>query len=368
MAALFFGPGLKVEGNVLKLFISEYICSGALAGVPLPDSLAREGLGMLRAICEDAVSSEAFEVCTTLDHRLNLNVSGVQCHTVRPEAEEWLLFQELAQSCDLTLVIAPEFNQILLNRVRWLSDNDRRHGLSDIRSIEIASDKLKFANWAEQNQISIPPTYWIDLQEATLQLETSEKFHFPLVIKPQWGAGASSMALLSSEADFFEFRNNYRDDELGPFVIQPYIEGISLSTACLINPIDFSRTWTPLGRQDFSGFEYQGGTIPFQCDAANKALELAEKVLNLMPGLAGWIGFDFLYCPDHDEKLVLLEVNPRLTTSYLGYRQLTQSNLAAIILGVQSGAQIEWSEQPVQFRLEDLSSCQSTNSHIDRIH
>ncbi len=337
---------------MIRLLISEYVCSGAMVGRPLPNSLSREGLGMLRAICEDAVSSKAFEVCTTLDHRLSLNIAGIQCHPVRTETAEWQLFQDLAKSSDLTLVIAPEFNQILLNRVRWLFDNNCPHGLSDVQSIEISSDKLKFGNWAVQNRIATPATQGIDLQQASLELENSETFHFPLIIKPQWGAGTTSTALLTNEADYLQFRNHHRDDELGPFVIQPYHEGLPISIACLINPQDLSRTWTPLGRQNFAGLKYLGGTIPFHCEVANQAFELAERVVNLMPGIAGWIGFDFLYSPNREEQILLLEVNPRLTTSYLGYRQLTKSNLTAIMLGVHGDAQMEWCEQPVQFCLE----------------
>ncbi|TWT60098.1 ATP-grasp domain-containing protein [Rubinisphaera italica] len=335
-----------------SILISEFICSGALTGISLPESLAREGLGMLRAVCADAVNSSKFKVYTTIDHRLKLNISEVHCTEVFSEDDEWLQFQKLAKLCDLTLVIAPEFNKILLDRVQWLVDNNCRHCLSDPHFIERTSNKLEFANWAVPEDIPTPRTLRIDLHEISLKHEHAMGFHYPLIIKPQWGAGAMATALLLSDEDFSQFRNENLQSEYGPFLIQPYYEGIPLSLSCIRNPANQSITWTPLGRQEFNGLRYLGGTISFACEVEKSAFDISEKVVRQHPGLNGWIGFDFLFCHDRDEPMVLLEVNPRLTTSYLGYRQLTQSNLAAIMLGCESDSPIEWSNQPIQFRLE----------------
>ena len=50
-----------------------------------------------------------------------------------------------------------------------------------------------------------------------------------------------------------------------------------------------------------------------------------------IPGLAGYIGFDLILTPD-SRRLVVVEANPRLTTAYLGYRELAKENLAIRML------------------------------------
>jgi hypothetical protein len=50
------------------------------------------------------------------------------------------------------------------------------------------------------------------------------------------------------------------------------------------------------------------------------------------------VGVDLLLGPAADgTDDVVLEVNPRLTTSYIGLRQGTSSNLAAAMLAIQRG-------------------------------
>jgi predicted ATP-grasp superfamily ATP-dependent carboligase len=53
------------------------------------------------------------------------------------------------------------------------------------------------------------------------------------------------------------------------------------------------------------------------------------------------------------EQLSVIEVNPRLCTSYLGYRQLLRGNLAALLLGGSSDLDgcraIEWGQQVIVF-------------------
>ena len=61
-----------------------------------------------------------------------------------------------------------------------------------------------------------------------------------------------------------------------------------------------------------------------------------------LPGLAGFVGFD-LIASKGEPRVRILDANPRLTTSYVGYRRLTHENLAARMLFVDvDAAPIEW--------------------------
>ncbi len=75
-------------------------------------------------------------------------------------------------------------------------------------------------------------------------------------------------------------------------------------------------------------FKYRGSRVPFDHRAKKRALELACSAVNLIPGLGGYVGVDLVLGED---LVQLIEINPRLTTSYIGLRQVAQLNLAQVI-------------------------------------
>jgi predicted ATP-grasp superfamily ATP-dependent carboligase len=56
---------------------------------------------------------------------------------------------------------------------------------------------------------------------------------------------------------------------------------------------------------------------------------LARQIARVLPGLAGYIGVDVMV---GENGLRVLEVNPRLTTSYAGLEQAIGRNPAELIL------------------------------------
>jgi predicted ATP-grasp superfamily ATP-dependent carboligase len=80
------------------------------------------------------------------------------------------------------------------------------------------------------------------------------------------------------------------------------------------------------------GFEYLGGQIPAVDIPADLAAQLISRCRVCISGLHGYVGFDFLAPEESPEELLLVEINPRLTTSYVGYREASRDNLAAWIM------------------------------------
>ena len=58
------------------------------------------------------------------------------------------------------------------------------------------------------------------------------------------------------------------------------------------------------------------------------AFEYAERAVSLAPGLRGYVGVDMLLT---ERESYTIEINPRLTTSYVGLRQVIDINLAEAI-------------------------------------
>jgi len=56
---------------------------------------------------------------------------------------------------------------------------------------------------------------------------------------------------------------------------------------------------------------------------------LSEKIVETLPGLRGYIGVDLII---NQKGLYLVDVNPRLTVSYVGVRSIVNFNLAQAII------------------------------------
>ena len=85
-----------------------------------------------------------------------------------------------------------------------------------------------------------------------------------------------------------------------------------------------NRQFIEIGRP----FSYQGSEVPLAGDKHQAAEKLAQRAATLVPGLKGYIGVDLLVA---NEGCYVIEINPRLTTSYIGLRSVVNVNLAQAI-------------------------------------
>ena len=81
-------------------------------------------------------------------------------------------------------------------------------------------------------------------------------------------------------------------------------------------------------------FDYRGGTTPFDHPLAALAGDVAVRTCQALGGLLGYVGVDLVLS---DSKAVVIEVNPRLTTAYLGVRSAIDENVAALALAACGG-------------------------------
>jgi hypothetical protein len=112
-------------------------------------------------------------------------------------------------------------------------------------------------------------------------------------------------------------------------LLQSFTEGAHVSVSLLIAgelclPLSLNRQLIEAA----SAFSYQGSEVPFEHEARKCAVDLACSATRLIPGLGGYIGVDLIL---KKETAHLIEINPRLTTSYIGLRQIAQVNLAQAI-------------------------------------
>jgi predicted ATP-grasp superfamily ATP-dependent carboligase len=95
----------------------------------------------------------------------------------------------------------------------------------------------------------------------------------------------------------------------------------------------------PPARQQLGGessFEYQGGELPLPGDLSLRIRRLVEPLVEKLverPGFRGYCGIDVVLGKRADGGADrIIELNCRLTTSYLGLKALSTGNLAALLL------------------------------------
>jgi hypothetical protein len=176
-----------------------------------------------------------------------------------------------------------------------------------------------------------------------------------MVVKPRFGAGSTGVSLIEEEAALERL-----ELDLAPeWIATPLAPGLPASVLVLAGPRQ--RLALAPCRQILStggSFRYLGGELPLPPPLAARAARLALRAVEALPGLLGFVGVDLLLAGGGEEVEenggdTVVEINPRLTTSYVGLRALARGNLAATWLGVVSGEAVEaplWRASAVSFR------------------
>src|SRR5665213_4431916 len=328
----------------MRIFVYEYLCAGgALGHAP---SLAVEGWAMLTALLEDFQRLPAVTVETMLGRGVRnagLNPSGEAAVHMVDEGEEKAIFHRLAGAADWTLVVAPEFDDILATRLRWVKEADGRSLNSTMEAAARAGDKLRLTDQLRKSGVPTPLTVcWPALPPS-----------FPAVCKPRYGAGSQATFLVHNKDELQRAVDEARTENWsGNLIAQPFLPGDAVSVSFLIGP--GRRLAMPASEQHLSKdgrFRYQGGRLPLNAKRNERAARLAGRAVDAVEGLAGYVGVDLVLGATADDDAVI-EINPRLTTSYVGLRALARFNLAEALLAVMAGDEppaLEWRAAPVRF-------------------
>lgn len=277
---------------------------------------------MLRAFVSDAVAAGC-EVITTWDQRLDVpNGFPTEAFQLIPVANPGAERDEFARLCrqaEACYVIAPELDEELVRRVTVAQALSRRCLNASVEAVDLCGDKWAFYQHCER--VGIPTIL-------TRQLGNHADVPLPGVVKLRLGAGSQQMQLVTRESDWPSAGSESQCQRRSELLAQPFHAGHAISIAAIVDLPGRSKL-LPVADQFIDpkrAFEYRGGRIPSTWDSAT-VRDLAKQVIDSIPGLSGYVGIDLLIpeaTPDHP---LVVEVNPRLTTSYIGYRRLCRNNL-----------------------------------------
>lgn len=323
----------------MRVFVFESLVAGPLddplevsAAASLGSaSLLAEGLAMLGALAGDLAAVGGVEVHVLVDerHAARFADAAYRVAVAANFADRGAMFDRLAATCDATIVIAPEIAGELVSLCRRVVRVGGRLIGPTAEAIELFADKHRTAEFLHRR--GVPACRGVRIEAGPIDRTQLASLPFPAVVKPIDGAGSLDVRLIRCADEVQSSGAPRRLEVLAP--------GMAASVAALCGPN--SRFMLPACSQRISDdgrFAYLGGAAPLAPLLDRRARMLAERALSTIGGLNGYVGVDLVLGGDPaGAGDVVIEINPRLTTSYIGLRRLAESNLAAALVDVAIG-------------------------------
>lgn len=318
--------GVNTSRNVPTILVHEWVTGGGAADETLPPSWIAEGEAMRRAIAGEfaALDGGRSRVIVTLDARLDDDPGPWEVHRIHgPREHRMRRVVQMAREADFTVLVAPETMGFLRDLTSMIQNAGGRVLGSSPGAVELAGDKLRLSGWLAERRIDTPPC-----RRVRPSLGLPPDAVYPAVLKPIDGAGAVDTFLVA-EPEGLPPDARVRDCA----ILQPFQRGRPMSASFLVD--GRGEPWLiAVGEQHVAvnagRFEYIGGRLPAMTPVDEGPVRAAVASV---PGLQGFVGVDFLW-DDEARRTIVLEINPRPTTSLVGLAGiLPPGHLAAAWIG-----------------------------------
>ncbi len=310
----------------MRILVFEYITGGGLVGQALPASLVAEGGMMLQTLIAELKCLDDIRLYVPLDERCvrPLTLTEREIVKVGPDCDIFALLRDLLVDVDLFWLIAPESDGILLNLAQLAIAANAEVLLSNPATLAICADK--FATYQALVKRAIP------IVETRVLGQGADGLDDNVVVKIADGVGCLDSFQVNAEqvpAAVAELNDPQR------YVLQPYISGQAASLSCLFKHgqawlICYNHQQIVLEQGRFS---LRGCLVNVQTDKLDFYRNLINEIAEAMPGLWGYVGIDIIESAELGS--LVLEINPRLTSSYVGIRQATGINVAEQVLRIR---------------------------------
>jgi predicted ATP-grasp superfamily ATP-dependent carboligase len=307
----------------MRVLLYEWCCSGGLAGRDL--TIASEGRMMVESIATDAAKDKSVEIAVLVDAAIELALPP-QAHMIPVRGgHDMGTLVAAARDADWTIIVAPENDGILLERVRRIRAAGRRVLAPQDRVIGLCSDKQATIDALAGRGVPVPAGRALAPRESI-----PAGFHMPAMRKARDGCGGDNLqVIMAHEAT----------PAAGSTRLEATAKGMPVGISVLCGPS--GHVPLPPMKQRFSSGDsprYLGSDLLLDSEAAARATGLATRVAHAVEADCGWIGIDLVLgerSDGRDDRV--LEVNPRMTTSIVGQTALFASSLVVAMIDTAEG-------------------------------
>lgn len=319
-----------------KILVCEFITAGGLGDAPLSDSLAKEGALMRDALLRDLSELNQFELVSMIDARLPASIFATRSEVVQSGAFD-KVFKSLLKQVDYVWLIAPETDSILFNLSQLCFDAENLEngaiflGCGYDATLAGTSKTLTFEAVQAAGIYTLPVFSGDDFIEQAY-FDVMHRLNVQKwVAKPEDGAGCEGIRIFENLQDLHDWLK--LDSLYLHYLAQPYQTGVAGSFSMLCRD---GKGWLLSCNQqhissDGNSFKLNGVTVNGLTQYWKRFETIARKVAQMLPDAAGYMGVDVIVDTDHD-KIYVIEINPRLTTSYVGLHEAMGCNPAKLIL------------------------------------
>lgn len=248
--------------------------------------------------------------------------AGVEPLAVQPGETHARLLQRAARQGHSIWAVAPETEGLLLQLAQavppsqWLGCTPA--------AIRVAGSKTATCRQLAAHGVAVP--------------DAAPRTPGPWVVKPDDGAGAAGARRhLDYDAALADLRRRGRDGLA--CTLESWVEGeaLSLSLCCGAAGAELISINRQEVQVDGAGTLHFLGVRPAALETGSergrRLAALAASVMRALPGLRGFVGVDLVWHPERGP--VVIEINPRLTTAYVGLSAALGFNVAQHLLAAQ---------------------------------
>lgn len=309
----------------MKILLFEYITGGGFNKQALPGSLASEGRLMLNALLDNLSRLNHLDITLMLDWRLcdAINTTGLTTIIINPEHDISDTFSQCVKQADAVWPVAPEFDGILQSLCQIVGLSGKTLLTSPAVAVAIAGDKFKTYELLNRHHINVVHT------------RLFENSYVPgeWMVKPLDGVGCADSYVITGREEFEQMAAHS-----GQYIIQPHLQGDKTSLSCLFK---HGRAWlmcANLQHFDFINRQYHLAEIVVNHHTDTGVYQpLINGIACALPELWGYVGIDLIETAGQTR---VLEINPRLTTSFTGIYAALGINIAELVLQLAHGEPI----------------------------
>lgn len=309
----------------MNLFVYEHITGGGCAGTELPHELVPQARLMLNALLADLNRIRGVRAFALCDARLAGSLGDWEQRVVFDRDGWRRSFERALAQSDAVWPIVPETEGALERLSARVLARQRVLLGSRPQAVRIAGSKLATSNALREAGVPCVPAF------------ASDDFDMAglCVAKPDDGCGCEATRRFDDLTTARAWIGAQAQPER--FVMQPFVDGEPISLSVLA--CDRGARLLAVNRQHVAmrgdEFEFTGCEVNALEDTDGTLADIAQRVVEAIPGLWGYVGIDALLTRAGP---LVMEVNPRLTTSYAGLRTTLATNVARLVLEMSSSS------------------------------
>ncbi|MCS7139437.1 MAG: ATP-grasp domain-containing protein [Candidatus Nezhaarchaeota archaeon] len=234
---------------------------------------------------------------------------------------------------DLVVVIAPSSSRTIYSLIKACEDEGLDVLNSPSSAVFLASDKALLLRNLQLNGIKTPWTVVSSFDDGLDIIERALQMHRKVVVKPADGDGCMGLSIVASPHEVSAALKKVKQSTRLPyFLVQEFIDGVNVSVNLLsagdhVVPLSVNLQEVSL-RGPFENSSYIKGLVPYR--EKNELLtSTALRVVRCLGWTRGFFGVDMVL---KGEEAYAVEVNPRLTTSYLALREISSLNILDMLI------------------------------------